>query len=106
MPDVFLRIADFSPQPPPIAIAPDIHPMPAPALTVLRTFEQPRDDLVMRLERLIGRERFEFFGGRRQANQVERHPPQPDALVGFRLRRDAALTMLAGDESVDRIALS
>ena len=105
MPDVLLRIANFGSQSPPIAVTPDIHPMPAPALTILRTVEQPRDDAVVCFGRWIGHECVEFFSCRRHTNQVERHAPQPDSPIGFLLGRDPMLEMFAGNESIDWISL-
>src|SRR5947207_229078 len=103
MPDVFLRITDFGAESPPIAVTPDIHPMAAPTLPVLRTVKQPRDDLVMRVWRLIRQERGNVLGRRRYANQVERHTSQPDAFVGFGLRDERMFAVLGCNERVDWI---
>ena len=48
-PDMFLRVPDLRAQPPPVAVTPDVQPVPAPAFAVLRAGKQPVDDLLRRL---------------------------------------------------------
>src|SRR5262245_34048747 len=105
MPDVLLRIADFGPQSPPVAVAPDVHPMPAPPLAVLRTVEQPLHHFLVCFRRLISQKRIELLQRRGQADQVERHAPQPDAFSGFGLPDERMSAVFGSKESVDRIAL-
>ena len=89
----------------PVAVPPDVHPVPAPALAVLGAGQQPVDDLLVGVRRRVGEEGVQLLAGRRQADQVEVDAAQQ----GVRLRRGRtqrhALRWCArGQERVDRIA--
>ena len=51
-PDVRLALAHFGAVAVPVAIAPHVHPVPAPALAVLRAGQQPVDDLLVGVARI------------------------------------------------------
>ena len=51
MPNVLLRVTNFGPESPPVAVAPYIHPMPSPTFAVLGTIEQAGDDFVVSIGR-------------------------------------------------------
>lgn len=61
VPDVFLRIADFCAEAPPVAVAPDVHPVSAPAFAVLRRCEEPIDDPSLRSRRWVRQKLLLFF---------------------------------------------
>ena len=44
VPNMFLRIPDLRTQSPPVAVAPDIHPVTTPSLAILRTCQQTVDN--------------------------------------------------------------
>ena len=75
-PDVRLALADFGAVTVPVAVSPDIHPVPAPALAIMRAVEQPIDDLLVGVGRFVGQKSLHFGARRRQADQVEIDAPQ------------------------------
>ncbi len=72
-PDVGLAVADLiAPSPArPIAVPPDIHPMPRPAFAMARILEQAIDESFVGFRRAIGKEGFLFLGRGQEADQVE-----------------------------------
>ncbi len=104
VPDMLLAVAHLGAQAPPVGIAPDIHPVPAPALAVLRRRQQPIHDLLVGIRRVVGDEGGLLVAGRRQPDQVQVDAPQQERLVGGRLLTEPALLAFGGQESVNRIA--
>ena len=105
-PDVSAAVAQLvdRPAPVPVAVPPDIHPVPAPALAVTRTGQQFVHDLLVGVRRVVGEEGVQLVSRRRQADQVEVNPAEQHFFFGGRSRLQAALLMFGGNEGVDRIA--
>ena len=103
-PDVRLALAHLGPIAVPIAIAPHVHPVPAPALAILRAGQQPIDHALISVVGRIGHERTQLGGRRRQTDQIQIHAPQaarswPPARSGV---RPCAL-VLGGQKTIDRM---
>ena len=97
-PDVRLALADLRLVAVPVAVPPDVHPVPAPALAVLRRGEQAIDDRLV-VRQLVA----QLLRRRRQADQIEIDAPQQQVRRRFANRRQLQLGVLGGDEGVDRI---
>ena len=54
-----------------VAVMHDVEPVPAPALAIMRTGEQPIDERLVGVGIGVVDEGFDFLGSRRQADQVE-----------------------------------
>ena len=104
-PDVPARIAKFvaAAAAVPIAVTPDVHPMPSPAARVLRRFEQPVHDSFVGIRFVVVQELMQLIGCRWQAAEVDEDSPQQRRLVGFGQGSQAARFVFGGDEDVDRI---
>ncbi len=74
-----------------LAVAGHVEPVPGPPLAVVRRGEQAVDHTGERLGRLVGQERLDLVGRRRQAGQVERRAADQRALVGGLRRREAGV---------------
>ena len=72
-PDVRFAFAHLGSIAVPIAITPDVHPVPAPALAVLRAGQQVVDHALVGVRGGIGQKLPELRGRRRQSDQVQVH---------------------------------
>ena len=59
-----------------VGVARRIQPMPPPALAIVRRGEQPLDLLLIGVGAVVGQKRIHLRDRRRQADQIERQPPQ------------------------------
>ena len=75
-----------------VGVADDVEPVPAPALAIPGRGQQAIDDPRERFGRSIGEEGVDLLGRRRQADQVERGPPDQRASVGRRRRVPARVS--------------
>ena len=80
-----------------------IHPVPRPALAIMRTGEQAIDQPFIGVGRSIARGTGDLLGSRRQADQVEREPADQGAAVGLGRRLEILFLELGEDEGVDRV---
>ena len=87
-----------------VGVAGHVEPVPRPALAVGRRGQEPIDDLLERLGRIVREERLDLLRGRRQAGQVERGAADPGPPVR-RMRRRAcpACFELRQEEAIDLI---
>ena len=65
-----------------VGVAGHVEPVPAPPLAVRRRGQQPIDHPIERVGPIVGEERVNLVGRRRQTGQVERHPANECSLVG------------------------
>src|SRR5437867_1707282 len=101
---MWLTIPHLSAPPSPVAVAPDVHPVPAPALAVARARQEPIDDLLVRIATLIGAKVVKLFDRRRQADKVQIDPAQQGCFIGGRPWLQAMFVMFARDKGIDGIA--
>ena len=87
----------------PVGVAPHVHPVSAPTLAVTRRSQQAIDDFRIGIGGRIHEECLEFFGCRRQADQVETDPAQQGAFVGFGSRHEFVFAVPGGDERIDGV---
>ena len=99
-----LAVANLAAKAVPVAIAPDVHPVPAPALSVARTGQQTIHDLLVGVRRPVAQKGSHLFLCGRQSGQIERHASQQHPLVGGRQRLQLPLFVLGCDKGVDRVA--
>src|SRR3954447_4124694 len=99
-----MAVANLLAQSVPIAVPPDVHPVPSPALAVAGVGEEPVDDLRFGIRRTVGKEGLALATRRRQADQVEGNPTEPEVLAHRRARRQAAGLVAGGEKGVDRVA--
>ncbi len=71
-----------------LGVAGDVQPHPRPMLAEVRGSEQPFDDFPLRIGRFIRDKGFDLLGRGRQADQIERHPPEPNPPIGRRRGRE------------------
>ena len=83
-----------------LGVPSDIQPVPAPALAVPLRREELVDDLLAGWPRGITLDRGDLFGGRRQADEVEANPPQPDERLGVLDGLRSRFLLLRQDEIV------
>ena len=88
VPDVRLAVADLLAPAGPVAVAPDVHPVPSPALAVTRTGQQTIDDLLVSVGGFVGQEGMELVG-RRAADRSDRGRAGAGAPAGS-LRAEAS----------------
>ncbi len=87
-----------------VGVARHVEPVPAPPLTEVLGRQKPIGRLLVSLGAGILEEGVEFFGRRRQPDQVERQSPQQCRLVGLARRSDLRRVELREHEGVDRIS--
>ena len=104
VPDVRLAVADLLAPAGPVAVPPDVHPVPAPALAVPRAGQQAIDDLLVGVGDCVGQEGMKLVGRGRQAGQIEVQPAQEHRPARLGPRRQAARRVLGGDEGIDRVS--
>ena len=92
------------PAPIPVAVTPDVHPVPAPALPITRTGEQLGHNLVIGIGRLIGKKCAQFIACGRQADEVEVDAPQQNRPGRRRIGGEAVFSALGIKEMVNGIA--
>ena len=86
-------------------VADEIKPVAAPALAVAGIGEEFVDLLFVGLRVGVGEEEFCFFGGRRDADQIEIDAAKERTAIGFRGRRQVLFFELGEDECVDWVAV-
>ena len=104
VPDVRLAFAHFLAKAGPVAVTPNIHPVPAPALAVTRAGQQAVDDLLIRLTGCVGQESVQLRPCRREAGEIEGHAAQPAVPGRLWTRLEPPRFVLGGDEGVDRVS--
>ena len=104
MPHMLLTIAKLSAESPPIAISPDVHPMPRPTLAMTWIVEQAIDSVLIPLRVDVVFKCSDLCGRRRNADQVEMQATQQDGSRCFGLRLEAMLLVRLSNEGIDRIA--
>ena len=87
-----------------IGIAGHVEPMTPPPLAEMRRFEQPIDQLFIRLRRRIAHKRIDQLGLGGQAEQVIRQPLDERPAVGLARRRDATRFEPGQHKTIDRAA--
>src|SRR5439155_26537929 len=104
-PDMRLAVTDLAAVAPagPVAVTPDVHPVAAPALAVLRTLEKAIDDLLVSFRVAITEKGVQFLGCRRQADQIEVDAAQKDGAARLRPGFQAVPFVEGGNERVDGI---
>ena len=83
----FLHVADLFAQAVPVAVAPNVHPVPAPALAVMRVGQEPIDDALPGIGAFVVEKVAKLRDGRRQPGQVPVDAPQQGWLVRLGQRR-------------------
>ncbi len=91
-PNVWLAFAYLGSIAVPIAIAPDVHPMPAPTLAVLRARQQAIHDTLISVRGQITRECTQFGRRGRKSHKIQVHAPQEHV---FRRWRTSAQSVAA-----------
>src|SRR5439155_6160311 len=84
----------------PIAVPPNIHPVPAPALAVARAGQKLVHEPLVGLEGLVGEKGVQLVARRRQADKVKVDPAEQDFVVGGRLLSESAVLVLGGNEGI------
>ena len=87
-----------------VAVMDDVKPVPAPALAIMGTGEQPIDECLVGVGIGVVDERVDFVGSRRQADQVEREAADQGAAIGLGAGLESLLFERGQDERVDRRA--
>ena len=102
-PDMRLALANLGAEAVPVAVPPDVHPVPPPALAVLRAGQQPIDERLVGPIAGIGHERADHLGAGDQPGQVEatRRIKVAGSAAGRGVK--PVLAMLGGQERVDRV---
>src|SRR5262249_51799820 len=85
-----------------LAVAGQVEPVPAPALTIVRTDKKPIYYLGEGIGRIIAYKGFDFLSRRRQANQVKCDAAEQSALVSRTHRMQAVPFQLGQNEMVHR----
>jgi predicted RNA-binding protein with RPS1 domain len=78
-----------------------VEPVPGPALAVAGARKEPVDEALVGVRLLVALERRCLHGRRREAGQVERHPPDQFGAARLRRGREALALELLEDEAVD-----
>src|SRR3954467_3332002 len=88
----------------PIAVAPDVHPMPSPALSIARILQKAIDHfLISGFGRVLFKRQL-LLGCGREANEIEVNAAEQDGFRSFGARLETALLMFGGNERIHRIA--
>ncbi len=87
-----------------LGIADEVEPVPPPALAVTRRGQQAVDQSLVSFRRVVGQERVDFLGGRRQPGQVEGGTSNQCRLVGFRGGRQTVIEKSLEDEPIDGVS--
>ena len=87
-----------------VGVADDVEPVLGHPLAVARRGEEPIDDPLVGAGGLVCQEGVDLFGRRREARQIERHPPEPLAAIGFGRRKKPLGLEPGADEAVDVVA--
>ncbi len=87
-----------------VGIAGGIEPVERHPLAEVRAGEQAVDELFVGIGRFVGDERFDLFGGGRQAGEVERKAADERAAIGFRRRLQFLGVEAREDEVIDFIS--
>src|SRR5439155_16252201 len=105
-PDMRFAVANLVAAAParPIAVTPDIHPVPSPALPVARVVQQAVNDLFVGVTRLVAFKRRQLFRRWRETDQIEINAAQKNFLRRFWSVFQFSLVLFPGNESVDWIA--
>ncbi len=87
----------------PVAVPPDVHPVPRPTLAVSRAGQKPFDDISIRLFGRVSRKSGDFLGAGKQPDQVEVDTADQRRRVGGWSGFEPVLFVLGGDEGIDRV---
>ena len=87
-----------------VGVSGHVQPVPAPPFAVERRGKQPLNHPRKRIRSLVGLERIDLLGGRRNAQEVDRRPADQGPPVGRRRRREALFLEPGQNERVDRRA--
>ena len=104
VPDMGLTVADLLAPAGPVAVPPDVHPVPPPTLAVSRAGQQAIHDLLISVGVLVIEERIQLVGSGWESGQVEIEPSQYDRPRRLGPRRQPARLVFGGDERIDRVA--
>ena len=103
-PNVGLAFPDLGAVPRPVAVTPDVHPMPAPSFPVAGTGEQSLHNLCIPLVGRLRRELLQLRRRGRDADEVQVEPSQQD-VRRRRIQGDqSALLVPDGKKRIDRVA--
>ena len=86
-----------------VGVAGHVHPVPAPALAVVRRVEQALDQPLPGTSLLVGQELVDLLEGRGQAGEVEIGPAHEGQGIGPRPRRHPRLAAGGVEEAVDGV---
>ncbi len=84
-----------------IGIPGDVQPVPSPANTVLRRFQQALDHFLEGVSRVVCQIRSKFFRSRRQTDQIKRDPTQQRSFVRSLRRTSLAFFKLCQHKGID-----
>src|SRR5262249_15806165 len=102
-PDVRLAEVVVAPVFVAVGVAPHVHPVPAPALAVMRTGQQASAELFIPLLGFVVWGWLQLLTCRRQTDQIEIDSTDKDVPRRLPLRLQTALLVLGGDECIDRV---
>src|SRR5262249_36113683 len=88
----------------PIAVAPDVHPVTAPSLAILRARQKLIYHLLIGILGAIGQKRVDLLPSGWDSDQVEIHPSQQCVSVSLRQRRESLSFMFGSEKGVDGVA--
>ena len=86
-----------------VGVARDVEPVAAVAFAVVRRREQPVDQPLPRVRRLVGDEARDFLWGGRQAEEIEMRAADERRFVGPRCGAETSRRPFAFEEPVDRV---
>ena len=98
VPHVLLAVAELLVEPPPIAVAPNVHPMPCPTLAMPRVGEQSVHSGFIPIPRHVIFRRRDFLSTGRNADEIQPQTAHQHFARCFLLRCQAVLLVLLGDE--------
>ena len=104
VPDVLLTVAELIPQAPPIGVAPHVHPVAPPALTMAGIGKKPIDEGLVPVGGSVGEDRGELLRLRGKADKIEMEATDENLARSFRLGSNPRLLPRCLEEGIDRIA--
>ena len=106
MPDMRLAVPKLIAEAPPVAIAPDVHPMPRPTLPMPRIGKQSVDHALVPVRRTVTKRRLQLLRRRWQTDQIQVQPADEHHARRIGLRLQSLLGEAALQKCVDRVAYS
>ncbi len=103
-PDVAVAVADFLAEAVPVAVTPDVHPMPAPSFPVPRAGQEPIDGTRIGIGGAIGQEGADLLPRGGEAGQIQGDSSDERLARGERARTDAVGGVLGPNKGVDGIS--